>query len=450
MRTKPLVAVLVFAALMLASCAGGSAGPRSWLDKPLDMSHHELAPLDILAHASSAQGVESFEFFVDGVFIGVQRAAGGRLEQSSLTWNPPSDGIYVVGVRATDGKGTQGAEATSKVLIGEVSLEPPELGSPIGYGACEGVEWVSASTDPPIILPGTCSVIRWEVGAPEEWPVFINGQAVEHFGELPICLEETDYVEISVQTPAGMCRNWRAVQVSEMALELGPAEGEPEGETGIFFAADPPAIPLGECTRLVWEVSPPGEYPVELDGERVDHSGEREVCPLHSTTYVLAALRPEAPAEAVANVEVYGEEEPTPAFTQPAGPAPTTAPPMPDSTPPVISAYAYGTSDWCYIYTCDKPPCKDKRGFAIAATITDNRSSGHDITVSLNWTGLGVRSGPELMHWTGSGSSYAYNLSYFYNTGNMSNFSITATDKAGNSTTVYPTWNLGIEACGCP
>ena len=66
--------------------------------------------------------------------------------------------------------------------------------------------------------------------------------------------------------------------------------------------------------------------------------------------------------------------------------------------------------------------------------------------VRLNWKGSGVRNGPESMNY--SGGKYVKNLGLFVNTGSLSNFSITATDNAGNTSTLSRGWNLDIEECG--
>ncbi len=66
--------------------------------------------------------------------------------------------------------------------------------------------------------------------------------------------------------------------------------------------------------------------------------------------------------------------------------------------------------------------------------------------MKLNWSGSGIRSGPENMNY--SGGKYVKDLGLFVNTGSLSNFTITATDNAGNSKTDSPSWNLDVEECG--
>jgi hypothetical protein len=440
-RPSNLVYIGICLALFVASCSQAGPGPQAWLDKPIDLSHFPVEPIEILAHASSAEGVSLLAFSIDGDPIGEAAVGGGRLERASITWSPPGDGIYLVGVRATDGQGRQGTEAVSRILVGDVSLVPHELGSPIGYGECDAVQFFYAAAQPSLIVPGACTVLHWEIAAEPDWPVYVDGHRVEASGELPLCPEETEYVEISVETPQGVCRNWRAVQVSELAFEMG---GEPEGELELAFVAEPQVIPAGECSMLFWEVSPAGEYPVMLNDEPVEPSGEREVCPPETTTWVLAALDPGGPKEVAQTVTVLEGEE-TPAVGNPTSTVQPSATQAPDTTAPVIGTPTKDR-DWC-----NKACCGGDTSFYFTVNITDNVSSGHDISVMLYWTGINVRSGPEAMHWSGSGSTYFKYLGLFNNPGSLSSFSITATDKAGNSSTLsVPGWNLQIEDCSCP
>jgi hypothetical protein len=54
------------------------------------------------------------------------------------------------------------------------------------------------------------------------------------------------------------------------------------------------------------------------------------------------------------------------------------------------------------------------------------------------------------MHWGGSGSTYFRYVGAFQNPGSLSSFSITATDKAGNSSQLsIPSWQLDVEQCSC-
>ena len=76
------VLVLTFA---LAACGAPGQGPMIWLDRPLDGSKHPLGPITILAHASDAEGVASFEFLIDQEPLAAVSATGGRLGAVSYT-----------------------------------------------------------------------------------------------------------------------------------------------------------------------------------------------------------------------------------------------------------------------------------------------------------------------------------------------------------------------------
>jgi cell division septation protein DedD len=73
-----------------------------------------------------------------------------------------------------------------------------------------------------------------------------------------------------------------------------PPEGEPQipaeeprsGEAHIVFNTERSELRAGECTALHWNVE--GGFGVMLNGQGVDFSGSREVCPGETTAYRLA------------------------------------------------------------------------------------------------------------------------------------------------------------------
>jgi hypothetical protein len=143
------------------------------------------------------------------------------------------------------------------------------------------------------------------------------------------------------------------------------APSEPSGEVQIEFTADRTTLMAGECAFLLWTVH--GGEAVFLQGEPVELSGEREVCPDQTTTYTLAVyvgLGPPSPPVAEQElVIVVGEPQattPPPTHAAPtatavpptstsAPPQPTTSPPTPTSPPgcpgsPVISSFTANPS----------------------------------------------------------------------------------------------------------
>lgn len=434
-HNKMTFAILVLCALIMSGCqTGGGAGPQSWIDMPLDRTRHDLASIQILVHASSPQGVASFRFAIDGEVFEDVSVRGGRFEVAEVQWTPPDAGIYNLEVVATDLQGVVGGLATSMLFVGDAGPDTSGFSQRM-YGVCEGVGGMHLEAHPGMIAPGTCSVLAWEVHAPEDWPVTLDGQRVDPWGEQPFCFELTSAVELQVETPQGVCRKYVIVDVSEDVV-LPPSVLD---EIRIAFLAEPPQINRGECADLYWEIDMPEPYEVTLDDEFVEPVMAREVCPEATTTYLLTVHTQEGRLERTQTVEVLGEV---------AGPTPTTGPgatvtqpPAPDTTPPVITNWNVDPAD--YIFTHGTGETCTPAAFYFSVTVTD---SGGVASVTLDWDGHGVRDGPAILNPIG-GNLYVHSLGLFVNDGWLDNFSITATDYASNSSSVTPSWNLDVERC---
>ena len=110
----------------------------------------------------------------------------------------------------------------------------------------------------------------------------------------------------------------------------GPAPG---GELQLVLVADPDMVPQGGCAMLHWEVAPPGEYRVLLNGQEVPPMGEQQVCPPGTTTYELRVETPGGPQTRTATVNVGGGPGVGPEGTPPGGgPGPTPQGPGPAPT----------------------------------------------------------------------------------------------------------------------
>lgn len=459
-RTPALAFLALILVILLTSCRSTGPGPASWIDKPLDRSSYPLEPLEIIAHASSARGVQSIEFAVDDQVISTVQVGKGRFELASQLWQPDEPGVYTVKVASIDVDGNRGSQAVSIVYVGEGAIEGVLPGGP-GYGECEYLEVFNFIAEPPVIPPGECGNLFWEVISPDDFGVILEGEEVPSVGEIPVCPDETRDFEMLVESKAGICRQWQTVYVEE---------GFEEAQS-LFFEAHPPLIQRGDCSMLVWEIRPEREQSPLLEGREVPFQGEMEVCPEETTPYFLTG---EFPQELVAIVEVIDEGEgppepgftpdpdqtltpsqtpdptrsPTPTETSSPGssPTPTETPssdptdtPLADTTPPQLSNASVTPNDFIYNTNGSCTPTF----FQFTVKVTD--ASGI-ASVSLNWTGIGVRSGPVSMNY--SGDVYFKNLGLFENTGSLSGFSITATDNAGNSSTINPTWSLNVEQCG--
>lgn len=433
-RARMTLPTLLIFVLLLTGCRPGAGdGPRSWIDTPLDRSRHNLEPIPILAHASSSHGVASFRFSIDDEVIGEVTVRGGRFAEARTSWTPPEAGIYTLGVVAMDANGAAGQLSTSILYVGDAGPNTQGFGDRM-YGQCEGVEYVFLEAHPGAIAPGACSMVVWEVGVPEDWSVILNGERVESWGEMPFCFEMTTALKLSVETPQGECSKYVIVDVSE-DVALPPPGSE---EVFIVFIAEPEAVPRGACAELYWEVLMPEPFEISLDEEPVEPATGREVCPEETTSYHLVVHHPDGPIEEIRIIEVFDEGE-GPGPTAGPGATATTQPATPDTTPPTISNYDVDPS-WVFDATGTCTPT----AFLISVDVSD---SGGVASVVLDWTGVPVRDGPESMNFNG-GNEYVYSLGAFMQPGQLGEFSITATDNASNSSTVYPTWNLDIEDCG--
>ncbi len=325
---------LLLVALLLASCAAPGQGPRTWLDRPLDGSKHPLGPIIILAHASDADGVASFEFFIDQDPLVDVSAAGGRLGEAAVEWTPTEPGTYTVRARATDSAGNVGSEATSVVTVGDMPEASPTLPPELSEDG-ELVFFV----EPDMIPPGACAVLHWEVHPPAE--ALLDGEGVPPMGEREVCPEETTTYELLVPERD-------LARTATLHVEAPPEE------MAIIFVVDPDGIPQGQCAVLRWEVAAPEDWRTLLDGGEVPHFGEREVCPPSTTSYELLVETADGPQVRTVTLHVEAAEEPTippeptaqppaePTATLPTVPTPTSPPGCPGA--PVISSFTASPS----------------------------------------------------------------------------------------------------------
>ena len=339
-----LAAVLVLT-LALSACGAPGQGPRTWLDRPLDGARLPLAPVTIQAHASDADGVASFQFFVDDAPLVTTTADGGRLGTAMVEWNPTAPGTYTIRARGVDNQGNAGSDATSVVTVGELPQASPTPAAESGEGE------IILVVEPDVVPPGGCAVLHWQVNPPAE--ALLDGEGVPSEGEREVCVEATTTYNLAVPERG-------QTQMATLHVETGqePTPAGP-GEVQITFTADRTNLSFGECAMLMWTVQ--GGEAVVLQGEPVPFSGESEVCPQETTPYTLAVyvgMGPPSPPMAERElVIVVGEPSaitPSPTYAAPTATAvrsTATPPPGPTPTqpagcpgPPVISFFTVSPS----------------------------------------------------------------------------------------------------------
>ncbi|NIN63515.1 MAG: hypothetical protein GTO63_02120 [Anaerolineae bacterium] len=245
--------------LLLAACAPSSTqGPTSWLDQPLDGAKLPVAPQEITAHASDADGVASFEFFVDGSLLIQAPAGGGVLADTTVGWNPSGPGVYNISARATDSLGNTGPESTVVVTVGELEGSPTPLPT-------EEIVTPEAPSPSPTSSP-----------APTGTPVPPTATPVP-----PTATPEPPTV-----TPT-----------------------TPPPPTIVSFQAVPAQVQEGACPTISWAVE--GFISeVWFDGEGVgDHDSRDNRCPTETTTYTLTARGPGGEVSKSLTVSVITDTE---------------------------------------------------------------------------------------------------------------------------------------------
>lgn len=310
---------MLVAVLVLAGCGASGPGPTTWLDRPLDGTTVPLGPVTVQAHASDADGVASFEFFVDNVLLATAPGGGGRLGEAIVGWTPTDAGTYTVRARAIDTQGHIGSEASAVVVVGELVLTPPTPSPTPERPSVSppGEVQITFTADRTNLQPGECATLQWSVQG--GFGVGLDGQPVEKSGQKQVCPGETTPYRLGVDT--GQTIEERVVKiVVEGAREPPPPEEHPteeqppegRGVEVVNLRVEPDVIPPGGCAMLRWEVLPPGDWPVLLDGQEVPHVGEKEVCPEHTTTYELLAEAPGGPQERAVTLQVEGGLGPEP------------------------------------------------------------------------------------------------------------------------------------------
>jgi hypothetical protein len=112
----------------------------------------------------------------------------------------------------------------------------------------------------------------------------------------------------------------------------------------ITFTADRYTLKRGECTTLLWSVQ--GGFGVDLDGQPVSRSGQKQVCPQQTTTYWLSVDEGDKLKRSELVISVEGAEQPPPPTETPTPSPPTeTPPPSTTPTPPPADIRFWADSD---------------------------------------------------------------------------------------------------------
>ena len=124
MKIRLLSAFLALTCLVwLTGCnmPSGGAGPRTWIDAPLDGTTIPLETIVVRSHAASDAGTAQAALMVNGAQVRVDGATDGAaaLIEFAQPWTPPGPGVYLLQVVSTDHAGNEGHSNEVRVQVGE-------------------------------------------------------------------------------------------------------------------------------------------------------------------------------------------------------------------------------------------------------------------------------------------------------------------------------------------
>jgi hypothetical protein len=288
----------------------------------------------IQAHASDADAVATFEFFVDDAPLVSATADGGRLGMAMVEWNPTAPGTYTIRAQGIDNQGNAGSDAISVITVGQVQTPSPTASVPPEIPPVEPASEVQINftADRTNLSFGECAMLMWTVQGGEA--ALLNGEAVPPSGEREVCPPETTQYTLAVYVGEGPPSP--AVAERELVIDVGePAEITPSPThaaptaTGVpptatpmppaatpttpppsptapsgcpgspvisSFTASPGTITAGQSSTLSWGAVTNGNTN-QLVGSvvinpglgEVGSPGSRVVSPGSTTTYTLVA-----------------------------------------------------------------------------------------------------------------------------------------------------------------
>lgn len=237
---------LLLLVLSLVACNGSSPGPTTWLDQPLDGATLPLQSHTIQAHASDADGIVQFEFFIDDTLLATTPASGTRLSDAQVQWTPSRPGTYRIRARGTDSQGNTGSETWVRVtILGEVPSTTPTAYPTLVLQVTPPTEpQITFTADRTDLSPGECATLRWSIEGGTVFGARLNEESVALAGQRQVCPSETTRYGLDADIGTTMLHREITVNVTGTTCP-----GAPVIE---FFRANPTTIDAGQSIILEW------------------------------------------------------------------------------------------------------------------------------------------------------------------------------------------------------
>lgn len=148
----PIVAAAAFGAAVVVTYGGSASAvgdARSWIDDPLSTTALTAGRIEVVAHATDPEGVDTVRLLVDGHQVATRSGRGRRLARARFRWDATA-GTHVLTVAAEGTQGTEGMPA--QVVVGVDHPGPEEPGPATTSPTVSTAEVTTAA---PTSTPGT-------------------------------------------------------------------------------------------------------------------------------------------------------------------------------------------------------------------------------------------------------------------------------------------------------
>ena len=448
MKQHFISAAMALVILILGACSAPSQqGPSAWLDRPLEGDQVAREPLTIQAHASDADGVSRFEFFLGETLLVIVPGNGGRFADAQAGWVPPSPGGYILRVRAVDNMGNTGTESFARITVSESAqptatptAAPAQISTPTPTAmqtstptpaamqtstptpappqpGCPGPPVIAFFTaDPSTIAYGQTITFSWgAITNADDAVIDAIGHIALNGGSWPLeppPVAATYPAKTTTFTLTAVgCGGTTMKQVTVVVNPAQPPPPQPPVCPGppviAFFTVNPSTITVGQSSTLSWgAVTNATSAAIDPDIGGVPTPGSSTVSPGTTRTYTLTATGCGGTARKQVTIVV-----------NPAPPPPP--PPPPDTTPPSISNVSANPTN------ISQSGCGQTTRTTVGATVTD--ASGVDHVVA-RLSGVG---GGEVPMSSVGGNVYRADVGPFNSAGQLT-IRVVAWDKAGN------------------